>query len=113
MGENNDASRVRVGGRKAKFQYVEYAKHRLHEGTPELVFSGLGSAIGDAVSVVELLKSQGLVTVTEVKTYRGEAEGARSDVVDKINITVVKSTQFDKIFEEQRKAREEKQQEAS
>lgn len=100
--ENN----VRVSGAKRKFVYVDYTKHRLAEGVPEIFISGLGSAIADAVSVAELLKNQGLVEVKQIRTSRGDAEAARNNYVDKIEITVVKSKDFDAKYAEQQKQRE-------
>lgn len=104
---NEDITNVRVGANKRKFAYVDFTKHRLHEGQTEVIISGLGTAIADAVSVVEMLKNQGLVDIKKIRTSRGDVEGARSNYVDKIEIIVTKSANFDKIYNEQQKAREE------
>ncbi|CAD2219528.1 hypothetical protein AGDE_03952 [Angomonas deanei] len=98
---------VRVSAGKRKYAYVDFTKHRLHEGASEIVVSGLGSAIADAVSVVELLKNQGLVVVKKIRTSRGDVEEARSNYVDKIEITVAKTADFEAKYAEQQKAREE------
>ncbi|EPY37133.1 hypothetical protein STCU_00164 [Strigomonas culicis] len=99
-------TKVRVSVNKRKFAYVDFAKHRLHEGEKEIIFSGLGSAIADAVSVVELLRNQGLVNIKSIRTSRGDVEAARSKFVDKIEIVVTKSSDFDAKYEEQQKVRE-------
>ncbi|CCW61900.1 unnamed protein product [Phytomonas sp. EM1] len=97
---------VRVSANKRKFAYVDFTKHRLHEGVNEILISGLGSAIADAVSVTELLKNQGLVVVKKIHTSRGDVEAARLNYVDKIEIVVGKSPDFDSIYKEQQQARE-------
>lgn len=97
---------VRVSANKRKFAYVDFTKHRLHEGATEIFISGLGSAICDAVSVAELLKHQGLIVVKKITTSRGPVEGARTSYVDKIEIVVAKSNKFNAIYNEQQKAKE-------
>ncbi|CAM45590.1 conserved hypothetical protein [Leishmania braziliensis MHOM/BR/75/M2904] len=104
--ENGGNAVVRVSSNKRKFGYVDYTKHRLHEGYPEVTISALGTAIADAVSVVELLKNQGVVTVKKICTARAQFDDVRSTTTDKIEVTVVKSPDFDAIYEQQQKDRE-------
>jgi DNA-binding protein len=104
--ENSENAIVRVSSNKRKFGYVDYAKHRLYEGYPEVTISALGTAIADAVSVVELLKNQGVVKVKKIRTARAQFDDVRSTTTDKIEVTLVKSADFDKIYEQQQKDRE-------
>ncbi|KAL7695668.1 hypothetical protein N2W54_004004 [Lotmaria passim] len=103
---NSENAIVRVSSNKRKFGYVDYAKHRLHEGYPEVTISALGTAIADAVSVVELLRNQGVVKVKKIRTARSQFDDVRSTTTDKIEITLVKSADFDTIYEQQQKDRE-------
>lgn len=99
---------VRVGSQRSKFVYADLAKHLLHDGEKEVVFTALNASISDAVAVVEMLKNQQLVTVTKIHTSRGEDESARRPGSDKIEIVVTKAKDFDKIYAEQQKEREAK-----
>jgi DNA-binding protein len=99
---------VQVGSQRSKFLYADLAKHLLHSGESTVVISALGQAISDAVAVVEMLKNQGVVTVKQIYTSRGEEETARRRLTDKIEITVVKSADFDATYAEQQKQRDEK-----
>ena len=98
---------VRVGLQKSKALYADVTKHLLAGGEPEVTVSGLGSALPEAVTVVEMLKNQGVVTVKSIQTSRGQDENARR-TADKIEITVVKSKDFDTKYAEQQKIREER-----
>ncbi|KAG5483432.1 hypothetical protein CUR178_07753 [Leishmania enriettii] len=104
--ENGENAIVRVSSNKRKFGYVDYAKHRLHEGYPEVTISALGTAIADAVSVVELLKNQGVVEVKKIRTARAHFDDVRSTTTDKIEVTLTKSADFDAIYEQQQRDRE-------
>jgi len=98
---------VRVGLQKSKSLYADVAKHLLAGGESEVIISGLGSAVPEAVTVAEMLKNQGVVTVKSIRTSRGQDENARRSA-DKIEVTVVKSKDFDTKYAEQQKAREER-----
>jgi len=98
---------VRVGLQKSKALYADVAKHLLAGGESEVVISGLGSAVPEAVTVVEMLKNQGMVTVKSIRTSRGQDENARRSA-DKIEIAVVKAKEFDAKYAEQQKARDER-----
>eukprot|EP00455_Lapot_gusevi_P045187 TRINITY_DN5750_c0_g1_i3.p1 TRINITY_DN5750_c0_g1~~TRINITY_DN5750_c0_g1_i3.p1 ORF type:complete len:133 (-),score=42.78 TRINITY_DN5750_c0_g1_i3:339-737(-) len=100
---------VQVGSQRSKFLYADLAKHLLNSGEPTVVISALGQAISDAVAVVEMLKNQGVVQVKQIYTSRGEEETARRRLSDRIEITVVKSADFDAKYAEQQKQREEQQ----
>lgn len=104
---STDNAVVRVSSLKRKYTYVDYAKYRLNEGFAEVTVSALGSAISDAVSVVELLKSQGMVVVKKIRTDRAKFSDSRAVHTDKIEIIVVKSPDFDVLFAEQQRQREE------
>jgi DNA-binding protein Alba len=99
---------VQVGSQRSKYLYADLAKHLLHSGEATVVISALGQAISDAVAVVEMLKNQGVADVKNIYTSRGEEETARRRLSDKIEITVVKSADFDAKYAEQQKQREEK-----
>ena len=98
---------VRVGLQKSKALYADVTKHLLAGGESEVIISGLGSALPEAVTVVEMLKNQGVVSVKSIRTSRGQDESARRSA-DKIEITVVKTKDFDAKYAEQQKAREER-----
>ncbi|KEG10947.1 hypothetical protein DQ04_03131080 [Trypanosoma grayi] len=98
---------VRVGVKRRNFAYVDFTKHRLHEGEPEIVISGLGRAISDAVAVAEILKNQGLVLVKRITTSRGNIKSSFTSLIDKVEILVGKSKDFDTIYEEQQKKKNE------
>lgn len=102
---DNHSVNVRVSTKKSKFLYVDFAKHRLHESASEIVISGLGLAITEAVSVAEMLKSKGLCVVSRIRTSRGEVEQHRKNFLDKIEITVVKAPDFDAVYEQQEQER--------
>eukprot|EP00796_Vickermania_ingenoplastis_P004317 gene4317-3131_t len=97
---------VRVSFKKPAYAYVDFVKHRFNEGIESVTISGLGRAVASAVSVADLLRTQGLVTITKIQTSRGEVEGSQS--TDRIEIVVQKSADFSKIYEQQQKEREEK-----
>ncbi|ORC86182.1 uncharacterized protein TM35_000302220 [Trypanosoma theileri] len=99
---------VRVGFHGSKFLYVDITKHLLHDGQEEVSISALGKAINEAVSVVEMLKDQQMITVKRINTSRGGGEGTRNSTVDKIEIVVVKAPGFDEKYKEQQKMREAK-----
>jgi DNA-binding protein Alba len=105
--DNRPKNVVRVGSQRSKYLYVDLTKHLLHDGEKEVIVSALGQAISDAVAVVEMLKNQGMVTVTRIHTSRGEEETARRHTADKIEITVVKTGTFDATYAEQQAKREE------
>ena len=105
--DNRPKNVVRVGSQRSKYLYVDLAKHLLHGGEKEVIVSALGQAISDAVAVVEMLKNQGMVTVTRIHTSRGEEETARRHTADKIEITVIKTATFDATYAEQQAKREE------
>ncbi|KAH9600155.1 DNA/RNA-binding protein Alba-like [Trypanosoma melophagium] len=98
--------RVRVAAKGRNFGYVDFTKHRLHEGGAEIIISGLGLAISDAVAVAEILKNQGLVVVKAITTSRGSIKPL-APLIDKIEIVVAKSKDFDSIYEEQQKRKSE------
>ena len=98
---------VRVGSQKSKFVYADVVKHLLNGGESQVVITGLGMAVSDVVAITEMLKNQGVVTVKSIQTSRGQDENARR-TADKIEITVVKSKDFDTKYAEQQKAREER-----
>ncbi len=99
---------VRVGSQKSKALYADVTKHLLAGGEPEVTVSGLGSALPDAVTVVEMLKNQGMVIVKRINTARGAAENGARHAADKIEIVVVKSKEFDSKYAEQQKVRDER-----
>ncbi|KAG8345950.1 putative Alba [Trypanosoma vivax] len=108
--ENNDRPKnaVRVGYYGTKFLYVDITKHLLHDGEKEVFISALGTAINEAVSVVEMLKDQQMVTVKKISTSRGITPNGRGNPVDKIEIIVTKAPGFDAKYAEQQKVREAK-----
>ncbi len=97
---------VRVSAQKSKPLYADVAKHLLAGGEPEVIVTGLGSALADAVSVAEMLKNQGMVVVKRIATSRGSVETGARYAADKIEIVVTKSKAFDTKFAEQQKERE-------
>lgn len=103
---STDSTDVRVSFKKPAYAYVDFVKHRLHEGVVSITISGLGRAVASAVSVADLLRTQGLVTITKIQTSRGEVDGSQS--TDRIEIVVNKAKDFEKIYEQQQKEREEK-----
>lgn len=106
---NRFKNHVRVGFGASKFLYVDITKHLLHDGEPEVVISGLGAAIAEAVSVVEMLKDQQMIQVTSIRTSRAEVENSRHKrPADKVAITVVKAPGFEARYDEQQRIREEK-----
>ncbi len=100
------SNNVRVGSHKSKPLYADVAKHLLAGGEAEVNVSGLGSAVADAVTVVEMLKNQGMVNVKSITTSRGSVETGARSAADKIEIVVTKSKAFDAKYAEQQKERE-------
>lgn len=97
---------VQVGSARSNFVYCDLAKHLLAGGESEVEVSALGKAIADAVTVVEMLKNQGMVIVTKIHTCRGmEAAGKRRST-DKISIHIIKSSDFDRVYAEQLEKRQ-------
>lgn len=97
---------VRVSFKKPAYAYVDFVKHRFNEGAQEVTISGLGRAICGAVSVADLLRTQGLVTITKIQTSRGEIK--KSQTTDRIVIIVTKAKDFDKMYEQQQIEQEER-----
>ena len=98
---------IQVSSFSRKFVFIDLAKHMLASGEPFVEISALGAAISDCVSVVEVLKNQGMVEVTKIETCRG-VEGAKRANSDKIIIHVVKTKEFDAKYAEQQAIREAK-----
>eukprot|EP01084_Bolivina_argentea_P101720 182322_1 len=105
---DHDKHNVRVSGGRSKFVYADVSKHLLAGGEPFVEISALGVAIADAVAVAEMLKNQGMVTVSKIETSRG-IEGAKRANTDKISIHVVKAKGFDAIYQEQQAERDAKE----
>jgi DNA-binding protein len=103
--DDRPKNNVRVGSRGTKFLYADLVKHLLSDGEKEVVISAMNFGISDAVSVAEMLKSQGCVKVSKVSTSRGNENGRAAD---KIEIVVVKAPNFDKIYGDQLRERAEK-----
>ncbi len=100
------SNNVRVGSQKSKTLYADVAKHLLAGGESEVNVSGLGSAVADAVTVVEMLKNQGMVNVKRITTSRSSVESGARHAADKIEIILTKSKDFDSKYAEQQKARD-------
>jgi len=106
ISESRRKNNVQVGSTRSNFVYCDLAKHLLAGGEPEVEISALGKAIADAVSVVEMLKNQGMVSVVKLYTCRGEEAAGKRRTTDKISITVAKSPDFDRIYAEQQSKRQ-------
>jgi len=94
---------VRVSSKKSKFLYVDLVKYLLNEGEAYVDVSGLAGAIADVVEIAEILKAQGIVSITQIETSRS-LEGRRS--LDRLRVRAVKTADFQKIFDEQQATRE-------
>lgn len=103
---SQEAADVRVSFKKRAYAYADFVKHRFNEGATKITISGLGRAVANAVCVADLLRSPGFVNITKIETSRGEVEG--SVATDRIIIVVEKSKDFDKLYDQQVKEREEK-----
>ena len=110
---DRSAGNVQVGRGRSKYVYADLTKHLLANGQPEVEVTALGGIISDAVAVVEMLKNQGLVTVTKIETSRGEGTNARSANTDKIAIWVKKTAAFDAEYERQMSERNKAKEEAA
>lgn len=104
-------ARIQVSlGKKPLYFYVNLAKKLLAEHG-EVQLSALGFAMSNMVSVAEILKKEGMViekqlsTSIDTLTDRGRPRPVRKP---KMEIVLVKSKDFDKLFEEQQKIREAK-----
>jgi DNA-binding protein len=93
---------VRVSLKRSKFPYVDITKYLLNEGEAHVDISGLGSAISEVVDIVEVLKSQNLIKVTQIET--GRTEESRNTA--RIQIRVEKSATFERVFAEQQAAKQ-------
>ncbi len=102
------SNNVQVGRQRSNFVYADLTKHLLAGGEQEVEVSALGAVIADAVAVVEMLKNQGLVTVTKIETSRGKEESAHRKFADKIAIWVTKAPGFDEKYKQQMADREKK-----
>lgn len=105
--EERPKNHIRVSSTRSKFLYVDIAKYLLAEGEPFVEISGLGTAICDVADIVEVLKNQKLVIVKKIETARGVPE-ARRRAADRLTATLIKAPEFDKIFAEQKAAKEAK-----
>jgi DNA-binding protein len=98
---------VQVGTNRSKAVYADVTKHLLAGGETTVELSALGNAITEAVGVAEMLKNQGIVVIKKIETSRGVADARRQNT-DKISIFVGKAKEFDKLYAEQQKTREER-----
>ncbi|KPI87189.1 hypothetical protein ABL78_3705 [Leptomonas seymouri] len=101
---------VRVGLQKANTISAEQAKLRLHEGYGEITITALDLAISSAVIVAQMLRDQKMVELKRIYTRRGplNTEEKKGRVCDQIEISVVKTPEFDEIYAEQAKVRAER-----
>lgn len=101
---------VRIGLQKSHYVSIEQTKERLHEGVSEVTISALDQAINSAITVVQILKDQNLVKVTKISTGRSAMKdvGKKGRLCDRMEVMVVKTPEFDEIYAEQMKLREEK-----
>lgn len=104
-------ARIQVSlGKKPLYFYVNLSKKLLAEHG-EVQLSALGFAMSNMVSVAEILKKEGMViekklsTCIDTLTDRGRPRPVRKP---KMEVILIKSADFDKIFEEQQKQREAK-----
>lgn len=104
-------ARIQVSlGKKPLYFYVNLSKKLLAEHG-EVQLSALGFAMSNMVSVAEILKKERMVieknlsTCIDTLTDRGRPRPVRKP---KMEIILIKSEEFDKLFEEQQKAREAK-----
>jgi len=104
---------VQVGKQRSNFVYADLTKHLMANGEKEVEISALGSVISDCVAVVEMLKNQGMVTVTKIETSRGKETNARRDSTDKIAIWVAPTKDFPKLYKQQMDERAAKEKEAA
>ena len=95
------SNNVQVGHQRSNLVFADLTKHLLAGGEKDVEVSALGAVIADAVDVVEILKNQGMVTVTKIETSRRAAPNARGHVADKISIWVVKAPGFDDKYRDQ------------
>eukprot|EP00210_Caulerpa_lentillifera_P006144 g5871.t1 len=109
-------ARIQVSlGKKPLYFYVNLSKKLLAEHG-EVQLSALGFAMSNMVSVAEILKKEGMVvekklsTCIDTLTDRGRPRPVRKP---KMEIILIKSAEFDKLFEEQQKVREAKAAEKS
>lgn len=104
-------ARIQVSlGKKPLYFYVNLSKKLLAEHG-EVQLSALGFAMSNMVSVAEILKKEGMVvekklsTCIDTLTDRGRPRPVRKP---KMEVILIKSADFDKIFAEQQKIREAK-----
>nr|CCC52973.1 conserved hypothetical protein [Trypanosoma vivax Y486] len=112
-GRTEDPTRLRVSRQRRYYIYLEFVKHRFHDGVTEIIVSGLGQAISDAVAVAEILKNQGLITVKRITTSQGRAEPRTKSVIHSIEILIEKAPNFDSIYDEQQRRKTEKKERVS
>eukprot|EP00245_Coleochaete_scutata_P006968 TRINITY_DN21866_c0_g1_i1.p1 TRINITY_DN21866_c0_g1~~TRINITY_DN21866_c0_g1_i1.p1 ORF type:complete len:122 (+),score=39.46 TRINITY_DN21866_c0_g1_i1:162-527(+) len=98
---NHKKNRIQVSNtKKPLFFYVNLAK-RFMQQHEEVELSALGMAISTVVTVAEILKNNGLAVEKRISTstvdMRDEARG-RPIQKAKVEIVLVKSSQFDTIM---------------
>ena len=91
---------VLVSMQRPLFAYADIARKLLKEGQPEIVLAGLGTAINNVVTISSILEAEGLVTVTNIETSRGDTTADMKRLkAPRLRVTVIKTHQFDEIFE--------------
>ena len=100
---------IQVSVRKTIFPYIEMTKRLLEQGEKEVEISGLGTSVNSVTSVVDVLTTNNFITVTKIATSRGDVEEARRVNVPRLQVFVVKSSQFDALYAKEKKEREERQ----
>eukprot|EP01059_Diplonema_ambulator_P034297 TRINITY_DN7604_c0_g2_i2.p2 TRINITY_DN7604_c0_g2~~TRINITY_DN7604_c0_g2_i2.p2 ORF type:complete len:137 (+),score=64.61 TRINITY_DN7604_c0_g2_i2:52-411(+) len=93
--------RLNIQGTKAPIFYVALAEKILTD-QETLHIHALGSCIEAAVGVADRLERNGLAKITKIKTDKG----GRNDATAQIVISVTKTKDFAKLYEEQKKERE-------
>jgi len=83
---------IKVSNKKPPVVYVTTAKRLLAEGHQEVELSGIGQAIASVVTAVDILQSQGFVTIKKIQTSNLPRP--------KIQIWITKSANFDQKYAE-------------
>eukprot|EP01060_Flectonema_neradi_P013434 TRINITY_DN201_c0_g1_i2.p1 TRINITY_DN201_c0_g1~~TRINITY_DN201_c0_g1_i2.p1 ORF type:complete len:432 (+),score=157.60 TRINITY_DN201_c0_g1_i2:55-1350(+) len=98
--------RINISAAKDTFFYVDLAKKLLSDADKpnELELTGLGSSITTVVSVADILREQGLATVSKLET----GMSGRTNHTAKIQCWVKKTDGFDEIYKKQLEEKAEK-----
>ncbi|KNH03609.1 hypothetical protein XU18_4530 [Perkinsela sp. CCAP 1560/4] len=107
MSQQEITNVVQVSAYKPIFPYIKWAKRLFSDGQEEIEISGLGVSVTSVASIADVLATTNFAKISKINTTRGGLGETRSNIA-RLRVWMTKSKNFDALFEEENKAREER-----